>query len=153
LGKGLGGGLAISACLGSEKVMDAWKRNPGVVHTSTFQANPLACATGTATIDFIRLKKLDERAKRVGNAFQSWLRTSLEPFPAIKAITGAGLMVGITFDSGATVNHIIPKLLHHGYIAISGGMDGECLTLTPSLTIEEDLLEAFVDTLAKILAS
>jgi 4-aminobutyrate aminotransferase/(S)-3-amino-2-methylpropionate transaminase len=151
LGKGLGGGLPISACLGSENVMNAWQRNPGVVHTSTFQGNALACSTGVATIDSVRVKKLDERSARVGQAFQSWLRTSLEPIPAVKAITGAGLMVGVALDSGSTAAHATRGLLQRGYIVVTGGMNGEVLTLTPPLTIEEDLLEGFVDTLAEVL--
>jgi len=151
LGKGLGGGLPISACLGSEAVMDAWRRSPGVVHTSTFQGNALACATGVATIDTVRAKKLYERAARVGEAFKTWLQTTVGSLPSVKAITGAGLMVGVALQDGATADAARKALLRRGYIVVSGGVDGSVLTLTPSLTIEEDLLEGFVDTLASVL--
>jgi len=151
LGKGLGGGLPISACLGSEQVMDAWQRNPGAVHTSTFQGNPLACSTGVATMDTVRVKKLDERAARVGQAFQSWLRTSLESVPSVKGITGAGFMVGVALESGTLAAATTRALLQKGYIVVSGGHEGHVLTLTPPLTIHEDLLEGFVDTLSAVL--
>ena len=151
LGKGLGGGLPISACLGSEPIMDAWRRSPGVVHTSTFQGNALACSTGVATIDTVRVKKLDERAARVGEAFKTWLQTSLNPIGSVRAITGAGLMVGVALQDGATADAARKALLRLGYIVVTGGMDGSVLTLTPSLTIHEDLLEGFVDALAGVL--
>lgn len=153
LGKGLGGGLPISACLGSDHVMGAWKRNPGVVHTSTFQGNALACSTGVATIDSVRAQKLDERAARVGQAFQTWLRSSLGSLPPVKAITGAGLMVGVALDSGATAAAVTHALLQRGYIVVTGGRDGHVLTLTPPLTMHEDLLEGFVDCLADVLGN
>ena len=151
LGKGLGGGLPISACLGAEDVMDAWRRSPGVVHTSTFQGNALACSTGVATIDTIRIKKLHERSARVGEAFRTWLRNTVEPLPCVEAITGAGLMIGVALDSGETAAAVQRVLLQRGYIVVPGGADGSVLTLTPPLTIHEDLLDGFVDVLADAL--
>lgn len=151
LGKGLGGGLPISACLGSEEVMDAWRRSPGVVHTSTFQGNALACSTGVATIDTVRVKKLDERAARVGEAFRTWLRATVGPLPQVEAVTGDGLMTGVALDSGRTAAGVQRILLQRGYIVVPGGADGSVLTLTPPLTIHEDLLDGFVDVLADAL--
>jgi 4-aminobutyrate aminotransferase/(S)-3-amino-2-methylpropionate transaminase len=153
LGKGLGGGLPISACLAAEDVMNAWTRNPGVIHTSTFQGNALACSTAVATIDSVRSQKLDERAGRVGNAFQQWLRLAIGSYPQVQAITGAGLMVGVAFDSGTTASTVAHALLQRGYIVVTGGPNANTLTLTPPLTIHEDLLEKFVDCLADVLAN
>ena len=42
LGKGLGGGLPVSAVIGRKDVMQAWQREAEVVHTSTFAGAPLA---------------------------------------------------------------------------------------------------------------
>jgi 4-aminobutyrate aminotransferase/(S)-3-amino-2-methylpropionate transaminase len=151
LGKGLGGGLPISACVARGDVMDAWKRSPGVVHTSTFQGNPLACSTGVATIDTVRAKKLPERAERVGSALQSWLRTSLAGIGCVRAVSGAGLMVGVELDSGQTASAACKALLQKGYIIVTGGKQGQTLTLTPPLTIEENLLEGFVDASVEVL--
>ena len=151
LGKGLGGGLPISACVARGDVMDAWKRSPGTVHTSTFQGNPLACSTGVATIDAVRAKKLPERAERVGGAWLSWLKTTVGDSDRVRAITGAGMMIGVELDSGATASAACKALLQKGYIVVTGGSQGQTLTLTPSLTIEENLLEGFVDTAAEVL--
>ena len=66
LGKGLGGGLPISACIGSGSVMSAWRREPEVVHTSTFAGAPLAAATAIATLDVLSRERLarSERGSR-----------------------------------------------------------------------------------------
>jgi len=151
LGKGLGGGLPISACLGAEQVMNAWQSNPGVVHTSTFQGNALACSTGVATIDTVRAKKLDNRASRVGSDFRNWLISSVEPNRLVTAITGVGLMIGVELESTATAAAVSRGLLQKGYIVVTGGRLGNVLTLTPPLTIHENLLEGFVDALSDVL--
>ena len=49
LGKALGGGVPISACIGSDFVMKAWA-STGVeaIHTSTFSGNPLSRGRGSS---------------------------------------------------------------------------------------------------------
>ena len=52
LGKGLGGGLPISACVADRSIMDAWPPSDGeAIHTSTFLGHPLSCAAAVAVLD------------------------------------------------------------------------------------------------------
>ena len=71
LGKGLGGGLPISALLGDSQVMSSWAREPEVVHTSTFAGAPLACACAIATLDVISREQLPDRAAEVGDRWRT----------------------------------------------------------------------------------
>lgn len=58
LGKALGGGLPLSACVGD--CLDAWGRSGGEArHTSTFLGHPLACAVGHASVNEI-VRRLPE---------------------------------------------------------------------------------------------
>lgn len=152
LGKGLGGGLPISACVASERVMQAWNNTPGVVHTSTFQGYALACATGVATIDAVRDGKLAHRADEVGAAFMALLRERLGGIAVVRKVTGAGLMVGIALDTAADAEWACHELLAKGYIVLTGGIEGNVITITPALTIEPSLLEGFVDTAVEVLS-
>ena len=149
-GKGLGGGLPISACVAPDSIMQAWKSTPGVVHTSTFQGNALACSTGVATIDAIKFGKLAERASELGCRFLDQLRGALSGNPLVRKVTGAGLMIGIALDSGTTAEALRRVLLAKGYLLVAGGADGSVLTLTPPLTIPEELLEGFTATFADV---
>jgi 4-aminobutyrate aminotransferase/(S)-3-amino-2-methylpropionate transaminase len=45
------------------------------------------------------------------------------------------------------------RLLSLGYIVLTGGVDGNVLTLTPPLTIDESLLARFDEALARVLSS
>jgi 4-aminobutyrate aminotransferase/(S)-3-amino-2-methylpropionate transaminase len=151
LGKGLGGGLPISACVARGPIMEAWRNTPGVVHTTTFQGSSLACATGIATIDAVRAKKLDERAERVGSACIASMRAAFQDVARVRRVSGLGLMIGIVLDSAQTAAQARRALFARGYITLTGGRAGNVLTLTPPLNIDEDLLEGFVDTAAQII--
>jgi 4-aminobutyrate aminotransferase/(S)-3-amino-2-methylpropionate transaminase len=153
LGKGLGGGLPISACIGSDEVMQAWRREPSreVVHTATFFGAPLACATAIATLDALRADKLAERARAVGERTRRAIAESLAEVPGAGEVRGAGLMIGISLGSEATALAIQRALLEAGYIVTSGGGKGEVLVLTPPLTIAEALLDGFTTTLRGLL--
>ncbi len=70
LGKGLGGGLPLSAVVGRRSVMAAWRRAEEVVETSTFAGAPLACATALATLDVIGREKLVARSAELGAAWR-----------------------------------------------------------------------------------
>lgn len=144
LGKGLGGGLPISACVGRREVMAAWSRDAEVVHTSTFAGAPLACATAIATLDTLSREQLPERSQEVGASFLDRLQR------AGFAARGAGLMVGIELGgrSGAAVD-VGRRLLGAGFLTSTGGGAREALVLTPPLTIAEPLLEAFADELER----
>jgi 4-aminobutyrate aminotransferase/(S)-3-amino-2-methylpropionate transaminase len=150
LGKGLGGGLPISACVGSAPVMAAWARDAEVVHTSTFAGAPLAAAGGLELLTVLETEGLVERSRRVGEAFARELRAAFPAaWPPGWEVRGAGLMLGIDLGPvGLTALELSRELLAHGYITSLGGQRRDCLVLTPALDVADAQLEAFVATFA-----
>jgi 4-aminobutyrate aminotransferase/(S)-3-amino-2-methylpropionate transaminase len=145
LGKGLGGGLPISACIGRREVMQCWSRDEEVVHTSTFAGAPLACTTALATLDTLGREELPERAARVGADWLSELRRVTKPIASVREVRGAGLMLGIDLGERPGIASELAKLLlESGWITSTGGGGREVLMLTPPLNIAEALLDAFV---------
>lgn len=150
LGKGLGGGLPISACIGSAAVMAAWSRDAEVVHTSTFAGAPLAAAAALATLDDLEARALVDRSRRTGEALARALRDAFPAaWPAGWEVRGAGLMLGIDLGPGRLgAFELWRELLGSGYITSLGGGRRDCLVLTPPLDVAETQLEAFVATFA-----
>lgn len=140
LGKGLGGGVPISACIARDEVMEAWAQGGQVVHTSTHAGAPLGCAAALAVLDTVEREQLVVRAQQLGQQWQQHLRTALADCAAMREVRGAGLMVGVELDSAASAQRAVAGLLERGVIAITGGIAGACLTLTPPLTVDEDAL-------------
>jgi 4-aminobutyrate aminotransferase/(S)-3-amino-2-methylpropionate transaminase len=144
LGKGLGGGLPISACVGRASVMEAWGGHGGTrIHTGTHFGAPPACAAALATLEAIHTRDLATRARNIGDAWRAELSN-------VTKVRGAGLMVGIDLESSERALAVARALLAHGYIVLTGGVRGDTLTLTPPLTIEPELLSGFTGALQDV---
>jgi len=152
LGKGLGGGLPISACIAPEAIMNAWASGD-VIHTSTHSGLPLACAAAIGTLDSVRFRHLAPRAAEVGARAREALSAELGGRRGVVEVRGAGLMLGIELESGELASRATRGMLERGYVLLTGGTRGEVLTLTPALTIDEALLSASAGALREVLAS
>jgi 4-aminobutyrate aminotransferase/(S)-3-amino-2-methylpropionate transaminase len=151
LGKGLGGGLPISAVVGRGVVLEAWRRDAEVVHTSTFAGNALACASALATLDTLSRGRLAERAEQLGSELRKLLEARLARYPKL-SVRGTGLMVAIDLgDRPGRAVELAKRMLECGYITSTGGGRREVLVLTPALTLSESLLSGFADALARCL--
>jgi 4-aminobutyrate aminotransferase-like enzyme len=148
LGKGLGGGLPVSACLGSARAMASWGAHGGAtIHTATHFGAPLGCAVAVATLDAIEHGGLCERSRTVGARWRSRLHEATR-----LGIQGRGLMVGVRLEGGAgRALAVTRRLLERGFLVLTGGAKGDVITLTPPLDIDEPLLDAFTETLAAVL--
>ncbi len=147
LGKGLGGGLSISACIAPAEVMAGWTR-AATIHTSTHAGAPLACATALATLAALEREGLIGRARALGDAARAELAERVGDRAVVR---GAGLMIGVQLADAASAQHAMAALLERGFLTITGGVAGDVLTLTPPLTIERDDLSAFGVALAEVL--
>ena len=153
-GKGLGGGLPLSACVAPVRVMQAWQRDEEVVHTSTFAGAPLAACAAARLLTILERDRLIERSLRLGESWLTSLRERLGVLPTVKAVRGRGLMIGI--DLGPTPGIAVEaaaRLLRCGWITSTGGGTREVLVLTPPLTIAESLLHSATDALHETLST
>ena len=142
VGKSLGGGFPISACLGTAEVMDSWGASKGeAIHTQTFLGNPLGCAMALAALSelSITLPSVKEKGE--------WLRGELESMGF--TVRGRGLLLGIEHPDTLWLSR---SLLQKGFISLPAGPQAEVLALTPPLVIEYEQLQHFLAQL-KILCS
>ena len=148
LGKGLGGGLPLSACIGTAEVMQAWQREDEVVHTSTFAGAPLAAAAALSLIRILERDNIVEESLKRGDAWRSKLRDRLSSLSIVKVIRGRGFMLGLDLGPKPGIAaEAAQRLLNRGWITSTGGGAREVLILTPPLNIAEHLLEAATDAL------
>lgn len=151
LGKALGGGMPVSACLGKEHVMAAWGDPAGeAIHTSTFLGNPLASATALAFLDEFANLDLPTKMNERGAAFRSALarlsgRHNL-------TVRGAGLMLGINVGTPERVLSAMRGLLEHGYIVLPAGAPPSVLCLTPPACISDAQIAGFCGALDAVLS-
>jgi 4-aminobutyrate aminotransferase-like enzyme len=149
LGKGLGGGIPISACIGSAKVMAPWgERGGATLHTATHFGNPIACRAALAALERLEGFSLADRARKLGDDFIELLRERIGKHESVREVRGRGLMIGIQLADQPHAHAVMRALLERGWIVLTGGRAGDVVTLTPPLTIELRVLRAFTDALA-----
>jgi len=160
VGKALSSGLPVSACAGPADVMDAWPASGGeAIHTSTFLGHPLACAAAIASLRVLEEEGLASRARELGARWIRALREMAAAHPAVGDVRGKGLAIGLDLvrdpDSRTPAPELARRLvveaLDEGWLLLAGGPDGNVLSLTPPLVIEEGALERATEMLDRLL--
>ncbi len=160
LGKGLGGGLPLSACLGPPEIMNAWPLSQGeAIHTSTFLGNPMACAAGLAFLEELEVQSLVERSRVMGERLKGMLISGLEGVAGVGEIRGRGLFLGIELVAPGTRSpwkgagvRVAEEALGEGILVLPAGEVGHVLEVSPPLIITRDQLEWAVGRLVKIIS-
>ncbi|HKT21068.1 MAG TPA: aminotransferase class III-fold pyridoxal phosphate-dependent enzyme, partial [Nitrososphaerales archaeon] len=92
ISKGLGGGLPIGAAVARDDIAGSLR---GGEHTSTFAGNPLSCAAGSATLDFIAKNDLPAKAKEKGDMMKAGVTKIASAHKLVKEVRGLGMMLGM----------------------------------------------------------
>jgi 4-aminobutyrate aminotransferase-like enzyme len=157
VGKGVGGGLALAAVLGTTAVMTTWEPD---AFTSTFLANALSAAAGVAALDVVVEERLVERSARLGAHALATLNSGLAGAPHVGDVRGRGLFIGIELVGGQDRRTpdpdrcagVVRALRDRGVIVGRGGRHGSVIKVSPALVIEEADLDAGLSAVLEVLA-
>jgi len=145
LGKALGGGMPISVCLGTEEAFEPWGSHGGsYIHTATHFGAPPGCAAALAVLGAIDDGDLIAANSRKGALFQTAL--AAHGF----SVQGAGMMLGIPLRDASTALAATRRLLQAGYLVLTGGRDGNVITLSPSFVLDDAAIVAFAEVFATL---
>jgi len=146
LGKGLGGGLPIGACLATDEAAAAFV--PGT-HASTFGGNPLTCAAGLAVVRTLLEGRLLEQGRRMGEYLGKGLQDLKDRLPIVKEVRGLGLLQGmeLTVDGKSVVTDCLARGL-----LINCTVD-RVLRFVPPLVITQTEIDRLLDVLSQVLGT
>jgi 4-aminobutyrate aminotransferase len=142
-GKGLGGGLPLSAVVGPSEIMD---HAPAFALLTT-AGNPVATAAGGAVLKTIASENLAARSARTGKLFADGLRTLAAKYEMIGDVRGRGLAVGVDLVADRQTRQPVPatttaKIIYRGYQLGAAftyvGLKANVLEFMPPLTLSED---------------
>jgi 4-aminobutyrate aminotransferase/(S)-3-amino-2-methylpropionate transaminase len=159
VGKALGGGMPIAACLGRPHVMAAWPVSHGeALHTSTFLGHPVAAAAALATMQVLVRDNVAGQALQVGASLRSLLERHLEGHPWVREIRGYGLMIGVELHvpkshlpASDVAWRTVTGALARGVILLPCGVHGEVIQLTPPAVMTYPQQECVVHALRQAL--
>lgn len=152
IGKAMGGGMPISACVSTREWMATWGVSTGeALHTSTFLGHPLSCAAACAAIDRMVDLDLPNRATHAGQILREGLERLRRQFPnVVTEVRGRGLMLGIAFASRHAGPVLAVRALPEGLIVLPAG-DGSVVELTPPLVISDEEIQFALDVLTALI--
>jgi 4-aminobutyrate aminotransferase-like enzyme len=140
LGKGLGNGVPVAACVGRAELIDALDYGEG---SDTFSGNPEACAAVCAVLDVFEQENVLAHAREAAALMGQQLCQLMGRFSFIKAVRGEGLVHGIEMDSpGRAVACVREAYLGDGTLGVHflGPLAKQVLRVSPPLLIREDEL-------------
>ncbi len=116
LAKGLSGGvMPIGAYIARPDVWNAAYAREPLLHTSTFGGSPLACAAALAALDVLRDEDLVTNARLRGEQLLRGAERIAREYPSvIRAVRGAGLLVGVELTHEGYGGAIVPEMLKRG---------------------------------------
>ena len=149
VGKGIGGGQAVSAVVGRAAVMSHW--TPGS-HTTTFMGNAVNLAAGLAAIGVLRDEGLPARSASLGADLLERLATALAGDDHVGEVRGLGLFVGIEIVTDRATRTPDAKraaairrwAFERGVLLGGGGHHENVVKVCPPLTIDPKLLDTAV---------
>lgn len=139
--KGVGNGFTLGGLVGRRDIMSALD-SPSI---SSFGGNHLSTAAANATLDYLTEHDLTAAAERLGTVFVEGLRQGLAEEPYVSQVRGQGLLLGIEYTRPGTLDPCpeiaarVQQICRERALLVGlGGTFGNCLRLSPPLTVREE---------------
>ena len=134
LGKGIGGGVPLSAFLAKEHAAVFTAGD----HGSTYGGEPLTTRVGYEVMNFIIEQRIPEEVARKGKIVERRLNSLADRCPEVAAVRGKGLMWAVQF-SGDFGERITNAALANGLIV--NNVRPNAVRIVPPLTVTDEELE------------
>ncbi len=146
-GKGISGGMPLSAVLGTAELMDMY--GPGEM-TSTHSANPVCAAAALANLEVIQSEGLIENAARLDPVLKAGAARIAEAAKgSLGACSAVGLVAALQFAQPGTTTpsperawEVVKRCVERGLLLFSPvGVGGGAIKICPPLGITREALE------------
>jgi len=139
LGKGLGGGLPLSAAIGPAPVMDF----AASFSMQTLHGNAVCASAGLAVLETIEAEGLMKNAAEVGTVLQDGLRALAQRHQMIGDVRGRGLAVGVELVTDRQTRapatkqtaQLVYRAFELGLVLYYVGARSNVLEMTPPLNL------------------
>ncbi|MEZ5926038.1 MAG: aspartate aminotransferase family protein [Hyphomicrobiaceae bacterium] len=156
LGKGLGGGLPLSAMIGPADILDI----STAFAMQTLHGNPISAAAGAAVLRAIEREGLVENARDVGAHLMAGLEGLKSKHPEIGSVRGRGLALGVELvadrqsltPAKALAAKTVYRAFELGLVVYYVGLDSNVLELTPPLILTTEEADEAVNILDQAIA-
>jgi 4-aminobutyrate aminotransferase-like enzyme len=156
VGKGIGGGLAVAAILGTDDAMSVLEPD---AYSSTFLTNNLNLAAAVAAISVLRDDDLPARAARLATDVADARVRAIGSVDGVGPIRARGLWYGLPIvDAEGSPNArraraIVDEARRRGVVVGRGGYDDEVVKISPPLVIDETELASGLEVVHEVVTA
>jgi 4-aminobutyrate aminotransferase-like enzyme/Ser/Thr protein kinase RdoA (MazF antagonist) len=150
LGKPMGNGYPVAAVITRKELVDRFAATTAFF--STFGGNPVAAQAALAVLDVIEDERLVERAARVGSRLVRALEGVRNKHPAVTAVRGNGLLVGVELVDALLAERVVDGLRDRGVLIGRTGPGHNVLKIRPPLVFDDEHVEILIARLDAALA-
>jgi 4-aminobutyrate aminotransferase len=151
-GKGIGGGLPLSAAVGPADLFDA----ATAFAMQTTCGNPVSATAGTTVLEVVEREGLVEKARLLGDRCMAGVQELKDRLEVVGDVRGRGLAIGVELvaeDSRHLAGDLAAKVAYRafelGAVVFCIGMDSNVLELTPPLVLSEADVDRGVEILGQ----
>lgn len=158
LGKALGGGIPISACVLGRDLLEDTDPEPIPIHAQSFSGTPLGTAAAHAVMDVIRDERLCENSEKMGAYMKRRLTEMMDEHKCIGDVRGLGLLIGVEIVKDRAkktpdpemASKICRETFKRGVFTLNmGSYGGKAIRVAPPLIVTEEQLDKIVEVLDK----
>jgi alanine-glyoxylate transaminase/(R)-3-amino-2-methylpropionate-pyruvate transaminase len=142
MAKGVANGLPLGVTICTPEIAASLK----ALTISTFGGNPISCAAGNATVQFIQEENLPANAESMGQLLRAGLEELKRRFPKnLGDVRGMGLMQAVELVVDETskdrtpakelTNRIFEEARKRGLLIGKGGLEGNAFRIAPPMTV------------------
>jgi 4-aminobutyrate aminotransferase len=158
LGKAMGSGVPISACVLGRDLLESTDPEPIPIHAQSFSATPLGIAAAHATMDVIGDERLCENSERMGIYMKNRLNELMDEHSCIGDVRGLGLLIGVEIVKDRAKKIPDPKAadaicadaFRRGVYTLNmGSYGGRAIRVAPPLIITEKQIDTSIEILGE----
>ena len=133
IGKAMGGGMPISACVAPKEIMHSIADKPALGHITTFGGHPVCTASALATLQTLLNDKVIEDVLAKEELIKSLLQHDI-----IAEIRSSGLMMAVELKRRKYLKHVVNAAQEGGALVDYFLFNDKSFRLAPPLIISEE---------------
>lgn len=133
IGKAMGGGMPISACIAPKEIMHSIADKPALGHITTFGGHPVCTASALATLQTL----LDDKVIDDVLAKEKLIRSLLQ-HDIIAEVRSSGMMMAVELKRRKYLKHVVNAAQEGGALVDYFLFNDRSFRLAPPLVITED---------------